>query len=182
MHRNVEHARLEIPERDVDDPYQPDRELLRPIDLPQPMPQPLATIDTLADELGRRIRSTMSASIGPLHSWYASPTAPLSVVMRSTAVVRAGCEPRRPRRQAYAGDTAGSEIRSTSIWLSAWRLIIIRMITSCQVLSHSCEEPCARPTCDSMWAEIHHRSVRVAAGSAPTAPTMLGARPIHGSL
>src|SRR4051812_27977412 len=34
--------------------------------------------------------------------------------MRRTAVVRARCEPRRPRRQANGGDTAGRWIRSTS--------------------------------------------------------------------
>ena len=34
--------------------------------------------------------------------------------MRSTAVVRAWAEPRRPRRQANGGVTAGREIRSTS--------------------------------------------------------------------
>src|SRR4051794_32109421 len=34
--------------------------------------------------------------------------------MRSTAVVRAGCEPRSPRRHAYGGVTAGRAIRSTS--------------------------------------------------------------------
>src|SRR3954451_7638655 len=56
----------------------------------------------------------MSPSIGPRHSWEASPTPPSSVVIRSTAVVRAGAEPRSPRLHAYGGETGGSGVRSTS--------------------------------------------------------------------
>ena len=69
MDGNAECAGLEIPERDVDHSEEPDRELLRSVELPQPVPEPLAAVGALADELGRSTRSVMSASIGPLHSW-----------------------------------------------------------------------------------------------------------------
>src|SRR6478735_1136869 len=59
----------------------------------------------------------MSASIAPLHSWYASPTFPSSVVSRRTAVVRACADPRSPFRQANGGVTAGRSTKSTSTFL-----------------------------------------------------------------
>ena len=49
--RHAEHAPFEIPERDVDDAEQPDRELLGSVELPKPVPQPLTAVGTLADEL-----------------------------------------------------------------------------------------------------------------------------------
>ena len=49
--RHPENASLEIPQGDVDDPEEPDRELLRAVELPEPMPEPLAPVGTLADEL-----------------------------------------------------------------------------------------------------------------------------------
>ena len=67
---NAEHAALEIPQRDVDDAEEPDRELLGAVELPESVPEPLASVGALADELlAQSTRSTMSASIGPLHSW-----------------------------------------------------------------------------------------------------------------
>ena len=51
MHRDAEHPPLEIPQGDVDDAEEPDRELLGPVELPQPVPQPLAAVGALADEL-----------------------------------------------------------------------------------------------------------------------------------
>src|SRR5579863_5550002 len=58
--------------------------------------------------------------------------------MRSTAVVRAGCEPRRPRRHANGGLTAGRGTSSTSMAAMAipspliLRTMIIRMMSACQ--------------------------------------------------
>ena len=51
MDRHSESPGLEVPQRDVDDAEQPDRELLGPIQLPQPVPEPLALVGTLADQL-----------------------------------------------------------------------------------------------------------------------------------
>ena len=51
MHRHAENASLEIPERDVDDAEEPDRELLGAVELPEPVPEPLAPVGPLADEL-----------------------------------------------------------------------------------------------------------------------------------
>src|SRR5581483_12042471 len=51
VHGNAQDAALEIPQRDVDDPEHPDRELLRAVELPQAMPQPLAAVGALPDEL-----------------------------------------------------------------------------------------------------------------------------------
>jgi len=51
MYRHTQDARLQVAERHVNDPEQPDRELVRAIELPQAVPQPLATIGALPDEL-----------------------------------------------------------------------------------------------------------------------------------
>ena len=51
MHRHAEHPAFEIPEGDVDDAEQPDRELLGPVELPEAVPQPLAAVGALTDEL-----------------------------------------------------------------------------------------------------------------------------------
>src|SRR5437763_12292234 len=51
MHRDSEHASLEIPQRDVDDADQPDRELFGAIELPEAVPEPLSPLGPLADEL-----------------------------------------------------------------------------------------------------------------------------------
>ena len=51
MHRHPENASLEVPESDVDDAEEPDRELLGPVELPEPVPEPLAPVGPLADEL-----------------------------------------------------------------------------------------------------------------------------------
>ena len=51
MHGNSKHAALEIPQRDVHDPEEPDRKLLGPVELPEPMPEPFPLIGPLPDEL-----------------------------------------------------------------------------------------------------------------------------------
>ena len=51
MDRHAEQAPLEIPECNIDDPEEPDRELLGPIELPEPVPQPFAAVGALTDEL-----------------------------------------------------------------------------------------------------------------------------------
>src|SRR5581483_3737278 len=63
MHRDAEATRLEVPEGDVDDAEQPDRELLGPVELPQPVPEKLAAVGTLPTSSSRKIRSTMSPSM-----------------------------------------------------------------------------------------------------------------------
>ena len=50
MYRDAEQTALEIPQRNVDDAEEPDRELLRAVELPKPVPQPLATVGAFADE------------------------------------------------------------------------------------------------------------------------------------
>src|SRR6188472_3429003 len=50
MYRDVQHLPLEVPQGDVDDAEQPDRKLLRTVELPQPVPEPLAPIGPFADE------------------------------------------------------------------------------------------------------------------------------------
>ena len=49
--RHPEQASLEIPQGDVDDTEEPDRELLRAVELPEPVPEPLPPVGPLADEL-----------------------------------------------------------------------------------------------------------------------------------
>ena len=51
VHGDAENAALEIPESDVDDAEEPDRELLGAVELPEPVPEPLAPVGSLADEL-----------------------------------------------------------------------------------------------------------------------------------
>ena len=51
MDRNAQCSGLEVPQRDVDNANQPDRELLRTVELPEAMPEPLAPIGRLAHEL-----------------------------------------------------------------------------------------------------------------------------------
>ena len=51
MDRDAEHAALEVPESDVDDTDEPDRELVGAVELPQAVPKPLAPVGSLADEL-----------------------------------------------------------------------------------------------------------------------------------
>ena len=51
MHRHSEHPSLEVPQCDVHHAEEPDRELLGPVELPQPVPEPLAPVGPLAHEL-----------------------------------------------------------------------------------------------------------------------------------
>src|SRR5471030_2726743 len=48
---NAENTAFEIPQRDVHDSEQPDRELLGPVEFPEAMPQPLPPVGPLTDEL-----------------------------------------------------------------------------------------------------------------------------------
>jgi hypothetical protein len=48
---NTEDAALEIPECDVHHAEEPDRELLGPVELPEPVPEPLSPVGALPDEL-----------------------------------------------------------------------------------------------------------------------------------
>jgi hypothetical protein len=48
---DAENTALEVPERDVDDAEQPDRKLLGAVELPDSMPELLASFGSLADEL-----------------------------------------------------------------------------------------------------------------------------------
>ena len=48
---NTEDAALEIPESDVHHAEEPDRELLGPVELPEPVPEPLSPVGALPDEL-----------------------------------------------------------------------------------------------------------------------------------
>src|SRR5205085_12346001 len=49
--RDPEYPALEIPQCEVADAEQPDRELLRAVELPQPVPEPLPPVRPLANEL-----------------------------------------------------------------------------------------------------------------------------------
>ncbi len=49
--RDAENAALEVPESDVEEPDQPDRELVGAVELPEAVPQPFAPVGPLADEL-----------------------------------------------------------------------------------------------------------------------------------
>ena len=51
MHGDTEDTPLEIPQRHVDDSEEPDRELVRAVELPEPVPEPLAPVGPFADEL-----------------------------------------------------------------------------------------------------------------------------------
>ena len=51
MDRYAEHAALEIPESDIDDSEEPDRELVGAVELPEAVPEPFAPVGALADEL-----------------------------------------------------------------------------------------------------------------------------------
>ena len=51
MDGNAQCSGLEVPECDVDHAEQPYRELLCAVELPEPMPEPLASIGRLAHEL-----------------------------------------------------------------------------------------------------------------------------------
>jgi hypothetical protein len=51
MHRYAQYSSLEVPECDVDYSEEPDRELVGPVELPEAVPQPLATVGPLANEL-----------------------------------------------------------------------------------------------------------------------------------
>ena len=131
VHRDAEDTALEIPERDVDDAEQPDRELLGPVELPESMPEPLAAVGPLPDEL---VAEDAVDDVGEHRP------APLVVGLADRAVV--GRDPEDRRRAGLgraaetlaarrtAGSTAGSGIRSTSTAaMCIVRMIIIRMIS-----------------------------------------------------
>jgi len=46
---DAEDAALEIPEGDIDDTDQPDRELVGAVELPEPVPEPFAPVRALAE-------------------------------------------------------------------------------------------------------------------------------------
>ena len=51
MCRDSQDPPFEIPERDIDEPEQPDRELFGPIELPEAVPKPFPAVGSLTDEL-----------------------------------------------------------------------------------------------------------------------------------
>ena len=116
MYRHTEHAALEVPQRDVDDAEEPDRELLGPVELPEPVPEPFAPVGALADEL---VAQDAVDDVGEHRP------APLVVGLADRSVL--GRDPEDGRRASLwqsrgdpaatrtAGSTAGRGIRSTSM-------------------------------------------------------------------
>ena len=124
----------EVPESDVDDADQPDRKLVRAIELPQAVPQPLATVSALSDEL---------LAEHPVDDVAEHRTAPLVVRLADRAVLRrdaedgggaslGGATEAAPPRERRGHRRDGVPARHR--WLrSARRHIIIRMTSRCQV-------------------------------------------------
>ena len=103
MHGDAEHTGFEVPERDVDDAEHPDRELLGPVELPQPVPEKLAAVGTLPDEL---------LAQDPIDDVAEHGAGPLVVGLTHCAVV--GRDPedrRRPGRSRPAETPPPSEWR-----------------------------------------------------------------------
>ena len=92
MYRHPEETRFHVPERDVDDAEHPDRELLGPVELPQPVPEKLATVGALADEL---------LAEDPIDDVAEHGAAPLVVGLTHCAVV--GRDPEDRRRPGRSG-------------------------------------------------------------------------------
>ena len=157
--RNAQVAAFEVPERDVDHPEQPDRELLGAIELPQAMPEPLAPIGRLADELLAEDPVDDVGEHGP---------APLVVCLADHAIVgrdpehcrRAAREPSLGGRGATRTGASPPEARSGRRRLPRYAsaAIIIRMISTCQVstVRTACAGASARPT----WLRCGSRSAR----------------------
>ena len=134
VHRNPENASLEVPERDVDHAEEPDRELLGPVELPKPVPEPLAPVGPLADEL---VPKDAVDDVGEHRP------APLVVGLADGAVF--GRDPEDggraclarsredPAATRTAGRSRGGERDRRRLLRCALRMIIIRMTIRCQV-------------------------------------------------
>ncbi len=94
VHGHAEHPALEIPERNVDDAEQPDRKLLRAVELPQPVPEPFAAVGALPDELLAK---------DPVDDVGEHRAAPLVVGLAHRAVVRGDAKDRC--RPGWVGTT-----------------------------------------------------------------------------
>ena len=80
---DTEDAALEVPESDVNNTQEPDRELLRTVELPEPVPEPLPSLGSLADEL---------VSEYAVHDVGEHRSAPLVVGLADCAIVRRDAE------------------------------------------------------------------------------------------
>ena len=97
-----ERLAAEVPQGDVDHAENLDRELLDAVELPQPVPEPLAAIGSSPTSSSRRRRSTTSSRMTPRRQW-ATPSKPSSLTMRSTPPTSSGSEPGRPARHRNGG-------------------------------------------------------------------------------
>ena len=130
MHRHAEDAPPRDPQGDIDDAEEPDRELLRAVELPEAVPKPFAAVGALADELLAEDAVDDVAEHRP---------APLVVGLAHRAVV--GRDPEhcgRPGRSGAAEALAATRMAARPRGggsaqrrplRCASRVIIIRMIT-----------------------------------------------------
>ena len=143
LHWDPEDPALEVPERHVDDAEEPDRELLRPVELPEPMPEPFAPVGALTDEF---------VSQNPVDDVGQHRPAPLVVGLANRAALGrnakdGGCT--RTVRAAQAVPPSerrrnGRERDQVDINRGdSHRVIIIRMMIRCQA-THSNAEKASR--------------------------------------